>query len=89
MLTWSFTGDYSRAQAQNYTTSFQFTNKNNDFVSSNWTYYIVMNEVSVFTFKFNDNENDQAILIVSESQNIVGFHSQRNSNDTVVRKKQE
>ena len=43
-----------------------------------------MNEVSVFTFKFNDTENDQAILIVSESQNIVGFHSQRNSNDTSI-----
>ena len=43
-----------------------------------------MNEVSVFTFKFNDTENDLVILIVSESNNIVGFHSQRNSNDTVI-----
>ena len=84
MLTWSLYGDYSRAQTQNYTTSFQFTNKNVDFVSSNCTYYIVMNEVSVFTFKFNDTENDSVVLIVSESQNIVGFHSQRNSNDISI-----
>ena len=43
-----------------------------------------MNEVSVFTFKFNDTENDQAILIVSESQNIVGFYSQRDPKDTNI-----
>ena len=82
VLTCSLNGDYSQAQTQNYTTLFQFTNKNNDFLNSNWTYYIVMDEVSVFTFKFFDNENDQVILNANEIQNIVGFHPQRNSNDT-------
>ena len=84
ILTCSLRGDYSQAQTQNYTTSFQFTNKINDLVNWNWTYYIVMNEVSVFTFKFFDNENDQVILTVNETQNIVGFHPQRNPNDTNI-----
>ena len=84
MLTWSLNNDYSQAQTLNYTTSFQFTNKNNNFVSSNWTYYILMNESSIFTFKFNDNENDQAILFVNETQNIIGFYSQRDLNDTNI-----
>ena len=43
-----------------------------------------MNEVSVFTFKFNDNENDQAILFVNEIQSIIGFYSQRDPKDTNI-----
>ena len=84
IFTWNLLNNYSKAQTQNYTTLFQFTNQNNYLVSSNCTYYIVMNEVSVFTFEFFDNENDQAILIVSESQNIVGFYSQRDPKDTNI-----
>ena len=84
MLTCSLNGDYSQAQTQNYTTLFQFTNQNNNFVSWNWTYYIVMNEVSLFTFKFFDNENDQAILSVNETNDRVGFYTQRNLKDTNI-----
>ena len=83
-MTWSFTDNYSKAQTQNYTILFQFTNQNTYLVSSNCTYYIVMNEVSVFTFKFNDTDNDQTLLSANEPQNIVGFYSQRDPKNTNI-----
>ena len=84
ILTWSFTDNNSQVQIQNYITLFQFTNQNANLVSSNYTYYIVMNEVSIFTFKFNDTDHDQALLSVNEPQNIIGFYSQRDPKDTNI-----
>ena len=43
-----------------------------------------MNEVSIFTFKFNDTDHDQALLSVNEPQNIIGFYSQRDPKDTNI-----
>ena len=82
MLTWSLSGDYSRAETQNYVTAFTFTNKIINLVSSNCTYYVVVNLISVFEYQFIDDENDQAVFILNSTENIIGVSSARKSNDT-------
>ena len=81
MLTWSLSGDYSRAETQNYVSAFTFI-KIINLVSSNCTYYVVVNLISVFEFQFIDDENDQAVFILNSTENIIGVSSARKSNDT-------
>ena len=53
--------------------SFSFTNDNCYLLSSNCSYYIVLNKITELQFEFGDNEDDNVKLKVSTSQYFGSF----------------
>ena len=58
-----FTDDnIDRVTTDPYLVTFVFSNENWNILSSNHTNYLVLNKLTVFSFEFEDNENDLIIL---------------------------
>ena len=60
----------------NYKTVFQFLNSNWVILSTNINYYVKINQLSIFTLEFYDQENDR-IVIILEQYDEIGLYSQQ------------
>ena len=70
----------SKYTTSNYFVSLEFFNDNCVFVSSNATYFLVINKMKTFTLIFNDNEGD-LITITSYQNDFISYFIQT-TNDT-------
>ena len=60
----------SRIITDDYYVSFNFTNRNWVILSTNATYYVVINQLSIFSLNFYDQENDNILLILKNYDQI-------------------
>ena len=62
--------DIDKVTTDTYLVNFIFLNENWKFLFSNHTNYLVLNKLTVFSFEFEDNENDLIILkVISKNLN--------------------
>ena len=66
----------SRYTTDNYYTVFRFLNSNWALLNSNTNYYVKIDQLSVFTLEFYDQENDR-IVIILEQYDEIGLYSQQ------------
>ena len=66
----------SEYTTDNYKTVFQFLNSNWVILSTNINYYVKINQLSIFTLEFYDQENDR-IVIILEQYDEIGLYSQQ------------
>ena len=66
-----------------YTWLFEFTNTPWTYLSSNATYYLVLNKITVFTLKFSDLEEDFIKIRVDQNNNINSY-AQLSVNDSSI-----
>ena len=77
-----FTDDnIDKITTDTYLVTFTFLNENWKFLSSNHTNYLVLNKLTVFSFEFEDNEND-LIILKAISKSLNNYFIKRLSNTT-------
>ena len=74
----------SKYTTPNFYTKFSFLNTNWYLSSSNSTNYLVINNMSIFVFKFVDAENDRTILKVNNINKISTFITQPDVNKNEI-----
>ena len=62
---------------------FEFSNSPWDYISSNHSYYLVLDKPTIFRFIFDDEEADYIVMRVTQSENI-NYHIQTFSNDSSI-----
>ena len=62
---------------------FEFSNSPWDYISSNHSYYLVLDKPTIFRFIFDDKEDDYISMKVIQSENI-NYHIQTSSNDSSI-----
>ena len=62
---------------------FEFSNSPWDYISSNHSYYLVLDKPTIFRFNFDDKEDDYILMKVIQSENI-NYYIQTSSNDSSV-----
>ena len=73
-----------RYTTTNYTTTFNFANNNWIYSSSNSSYYIVVNQISIFELMFKDEEGDKIILTVLQNDFINTFVKYYSNNTSMI-----
>ena len=66
----------SRYTTDNYYTLFYFLNSNWAILNTNINYYVKINQISIFTLEFYDQENDKIVIILKQYDEI-GLYSQQ------------
>ena len=74
--------DVSKYTTDSFSTTFDFINKNCQFINSNATYFLVFEQISTFILNFADDEHDKIIISTSLNEHI-SYYIQ-NTNDSNI-----